>query len=520
MKKHSFLKDRLIFTLYSFFLTFIITKLIIKDESILLNKINVLLPVLTFAIFFILQEIFLLLKESRKYKAIDYSLKILYHPIVFILLATIFFRIWYFSNFQTSTYYYDTSTYLTYPHNIFKGQADIFRTPIYPYFIKIIKLFSENDNLLSNIAFIQMALSTLSLIPFYYLLKNLLKNKYLIIFFSLVYGCSPAVISWDTCLITESLSLSSMVLFLFIVVKFLKKPTYLLAVSISLYSFYLVMLKPAFLYIIAILIVFWIIYFVFSKANRRQCAAGFIALCFSISLTLGYCYINYKSNNYFGISTVGTNVNQLYMVMENKITDNPKYPEISEHINYEMSNPDNTNYVIDIIELLPSYFDQNDIRNYVKGAIKENRGVFVQYTIDKFTELLNVKIPTQYGSYANEDFRPIDGALMNFLFPFTFLSSLVLATAFLIYALVILFKKNRVLWFAFGLSSLIISHIFVSIYASMAEFSRLSIIIAPAVYILVFYFIDLIYVSINKKTIIEQIEKDSQLINITNSENN
>lgn len=431
--------------------------------------------------------------------------RIITNPLTLILLIVLCFRFWYYPYFQRYTAWYDTLSYADYDYNLLLGQVDIFRTPVYPWFIKLIQLitFSEpcSDSLYASVATAQQILSFVGVIIFYFTVKKIFRNKKIISISTVIFGISPYVISWDLCVLTESLSIFSVVLCLFFIVSYLKNPSTKLSVTIGIYILFMVLLRPTFVYMFAIVGVFWIARLILSKTDRKQVLSSIIALALSGCMTLGYCALNKIDNGCFALSNVSTGINKLYMVIDNGIYQSDKYPEISEYIKLRLNsdNPDGINFVTDIIEPLNREFDYEQVSGYVNDCIGRNKDVFVDYTLNKTAGIMELNIAEPYyasyniniTTYDSSDFPTFDSVLTKLLFPFTFAGCLVLVlitVAFCIYQFV---KKRLVLWMPLGFAAIIFTHIFVSVYGSMAEFQRLSSMILPAVYLLVFWYVDL-----------------------------
>ena len=440
---------------------------------------------------------------SKVLGVIDY---IINNPLFFILLAVISFRFWYFSHFNVSTAYYDTASYMNYDHNIFLGEVDKFRTPIYPWFMKLVGfLFHATKGTAeyyAAIAHTQQVISVVGVAIFYFAACRMFKNTLVRYVAPILYGIAPSVVSWDLCILTESLSLFATVLCIYLIMRYLSNPTKPLAVFIGIYAFLMVMLRPTFVYMFAILGVFFVARLIFTKYDRKRALMGLVSLCVSGALLLGYCGMNKKTNDCFSISSVGVSVNQMYMVIDQRIYENGQYPEITKFIDERLGDGYNINYVIDIIEPANKQFTYSELSAYVKSCIANNKETFNQYTVDKFIDRMNDNIATQYSGMlaASEiNFKKLDNIMLNLTFPFSFAGCFVLVLAAVIFAIYQLIRKKVLTWHILGLSAMIFTHLFVSIYGSMAEFARLSVMVVPSVYLLLFWFIDLAVGKTNKQ---------------------
>ena len=432
------------------------------------------------------------------------------------------FRYWYMTHFLNYVIYYDTSSYADYEHNILRGEVDVFRTPVYPLFLKLIRkitgIFNGEADYYKAVVAAQIMISFVSVIIFYFALSKLFKNKWVIFSATLLFGCNPLIIQWDNCILTESLSVFMTVFFLYIMLDYLKNPTKLEAILMSLLSFCMVMLRPTFIYLFAILGVFFVTRFILYSKDRIKSVCGAISLIVAVCLTLGYCQLNKNTNGYFGISSVSTTVNQLYIVMQNGITDNPDYPDITYYIEFGMEYSDN--YIGDIIEPAGEIYGYTEIENYVNGCIAANRDIYNEYTKNKFLDVIPQQMTVQYSVYNSEfeNFARADQLLLYSLFPFTFLSVFIIIAVTVAFAIGVLIVKRRILWQIIGISAVAFSHIFVSIYGSMAEYQRLSLMAVPCIIAIIFFFIDAAVGSMEKKTASKRLDSYSLPVKIENKE--
>lgn len=457
--------------------------------------------IIFFAIFAFVFWIFFNSNNVKSKNAVDRFLcKISTHPMFTALCLIVIVRLIYRNYFVPSTLYYDTKTYTGYDYNIFLGETDIFRTPGYPYFLKFIGLFVSDESLYySYIVIFQSFLSLISVVILYLAGRKLFSNKYILTLACFVYGVAPCVVNYDTCILTESLSIFCMVLLIYFIFSFLAKPKTYLAVIIGIYSFVLVMIRPTFVYFYAILGVFFVTRFIFNKADRKKCLTGILSLCLSGVMLLGYCGLNYKNYGYFNITSVSVTVNKLYIVMDNGWVENSDYSDISNHISSKINSVEYTDWIPEIIEKLPESYSYKEIDSFVNDCIKKHKSEFVDYNIKKFINVAKTPLAVQYSSlksdYQNTKANDILN-LFNFVaFPFTFAECFLLVLFTIVYSAVVLIKKKRICWHIIGLAAIIFTHIFVSVYGAMMEWERLSVMIVPAVVLLVFYFCDKLFAS-------------------------
>ena len=167
-------------------------------------------------------------KEKIKVKIIDF----LKQPLIYILLISIFFQIKIYDNAPEYLMTSDSYSYaINYDKNFLKGEVDSARTPVYPYFIKVIKKIGGEENLLKTIALVQKILFVITVILFYYCIQLITNNKIIKSIFTLIFAICPNIILWNVTILTESLALFEIVFLAFLTLKYLKKPNSILAVG-------------------------------------------------------------------------------------------------------------------------------------------------------------------------------------------------------------------------------------------------------------------------------------------------
>lgn len=169
-------------------------------------------------------------KEKIKVKIIDF----LKQPLIYILLISIFFQIKIYSNVPEYVTTGDSNTYIEgYDEkNIFKGEVNLSRTPVYPYFIKLIQKLGGEEKILNNIVLVQKILFIFTVILFYYCVQNITNSKIIKSIVTLIFAICPYIILWNVTILTESISLFEIILLTFLTLKYLKKPNSFLAVAI------------------------------------------------------------------------------------------------------------------------------------------------------------------------------------------------------------------------------------------------------------------------------------------------
>lgn len=416
------------------------------------------------------------------------------NDLLWILIICGIIRLLFYLNLSnTDGWFPDTITYTCYPFNLFKGEIDEFRTPVYPYFIKLIRSLGE-EHLLRNIKIAQGIISFLSLILFYKSIDQIFKSRLVVITSTVLYGISPSIINLDFCVLTESLSLNSGVLFLFAFTSYIKNPKFWKAIMIPLIAIILILLRPSFIFLIVILFIFWITKAIITKKEKLICWVGLIASSIAIVLLFGYARLNYINNGCFCISTVST-VNQLTNIINFGIYKDGCDKEIISKIeNNTDSSPITANVVLDS-------FIHTRISKFISYCIFNNINTYLSKTWHKFLNLSNETTECIL-ALNNKGFGGTLKLVSNIL-SIRFIYIYMILITDLAVIIYLISKGNIHIWFKIVLWLFITGQLFTTIIGGHSEYQRLFSIAIPYVIILLFYYVDIIVLSINPIKIIE-----------------
>jgi hypothetical protein len=94
---------------------------------------------------------------------------------------------------------------------------------------------------------------------------------------------------------------------LFILVKYLEKPKKLTAISLGIFPFFLIMLKPTYLILMFVVLLLMLFRFIIFREERKILYWGLFGLIISSSGVLGYCEMNNRNNGQFVLSNISLN---------------------------------------------------------------------------------------------------------------------------------------------------------------------------------------------------------------------
>jgi 4-amino-4-deoxy-L-arabinose transferase-like glycosyltransferase len=416
-------------------------------------------------------------------------------PLFWIMLISAAGRYVYYS-VLLNTIAVDTDSYVNFHANLLFGQTDGRRTPVYPYFIKLIGLFGA-DNLFDHVVTAQIIVSFLSIILFYGVVKTLFRHPAIIFIASLIYGLMLPVINFDKVLITESLSVTCCLLFIYLIVRYLKKPAHTMAWLLTLLVFVAVILRPSFIYLLPLVIVFWLLRLLTVKSERRKCLSGLAASVVVMLLMAGYSALNKINSGFNGISLVSNN-NQMAVVVNGGLYVNGNDSEIIAAINYN-KNLQQKNGGIPVAGInIMKRFDPERVHRYIVSCIVSCPFAYLQYMGAKLSAL---RCDNIFTNYADHQVNPTAFRVERFEYgvfriPFMWLYIFIVLDLVLITARWIKSKQppwiNLVLWMT------IAGQLAVAIAGGYSEYQRLILAAIPALVISVFFYVDMVCLAINK----------------------
>jgi hypothetical protein len=420
--------------------------------------------------------------------------------IFIILVVSGIVRIFYYSNF-VDTVCPDSPSYLNFTENILNGEVNAWRTPIYPIFLKLIRHFVSPSYFIQLVILVQSLISFSTIIVFYGIVRSIYKKRHVIFFATLFFALSPSIVNYDKCILTESLSISFIVFYMGLIINYFRKPTIFKAISYTLLTFFAIMLRPSFLFLIPLIAAFWILRFIFIKVDRKICIAGFATSIFCLLLISGYSHLNFIQNGCYSLSAV-KNLNQMDILITNNMYSNGNDYEITETIRNNCDIPSQI-YHWKTHAVLNDKYSYSRISDFIYNSIINQPKLYFQKVLVRFYELGNERISTRYAERKN-----------GFISLFNFILKLNFITFFAIYFLLMIdiiyisfhfFKTQKILWYKIIVWALISAQLLIIVIGSPTDYQRLFVIVLPCVIILFFSYIDILFYAVDKKKISEYI---------------
>lgn len=414
---------------------------------------------------------------AQKGKWQNFISKILSNDLFWLLLFCGIFRYIFYLFFSVTHDYPDSQTYLGYSANLLLGQVEDYRTPVYPYFIRLIKLFGTT-NLIQNVVFAQSVISFLTIIVFYKTLKNILKKRVVIVIATLIYGILPSTLNFDQCILTESFSISALVVFLYFVVSYLKQPAIYKAVLFTFYIFFLIMLRPAFIFLLLVIILFWIIRVIVQKTEWKMSLAGLAASTVCILLIIGYSHLNYTCNNVNNISIVST-VNQLDILIDYNIYTDKSDPGLSNYIKTNIHKYNRE----DLSDSIFTLFSPGRIASYDKNCTLHHFPVYLQKSLEKIIKTRTSSTSVIYAEFkegASGRWIEVMSNILSLKFCFLYLL-LIFDFIFIIYLWV---KSKEMPWLKICIWTIITAQFMTALLGAPNESERLFVSALPFIIVL------------------------------------
>jgi hypothetical protein len=420
---------------------------------------------------------------------------IILSPVLWILLISGIVRLIYYS-VLLNTKAYDSAGYINYHANILLGQTEGLRTPVYPYFIKLIGLLG-NQNVVDNVITAQIIISFLSIILFYKIVQALFKKRAVIFTASLLYGVMLPVINFDKLVLTESFAVIFSLIFIYLLVSYLKKPGNIKALVLTLFVFIAIMLRPSFIYLFPLTIAFWLLRLTIFRKDWKMCLSGLAASVVVMLLITGYSKLNERNAGFNGISVV-SNYNELAVIIKAGLYPYGNDTEISEAIKNNIKpvqqHGGKPPAHIDII----GQFAPDRLHKFIVSCIKNQPGAYAYYVGSTLLDLQSANIFTNYPGHKLSylAFRINNIEYLIFCVTFNLLYFLIVLDLILIVAGWI--KRSQTPWFKIMLWLVITAQGAVAIMGGYNEYQRLILPAMPGLIILLFSYIDKIAFAIDK----------------------
>ncbi len=289
------------------------------------------------------------------------------------------------------------------------GDVNTVRTPVYPLFIDLHRRLVGEDRLYEWLVFSQRMISLISVFFFYRIAERFLRRKSLVALAALAYLGLVSVLAINNWILTESLSVSAVVIWFYCVAVYLQKPSCVKAILVGLGVFLLIMLRPAFLGLLLLLFLFWGFRLLVRRGHFKTDMVGLITAITVLALILAYSQQVYRKTGIFNVTVLGAS-NRYICVLQSGLFQKDDSPvgrrmkaaleEYLETFPDKADNPallsgprswtypeDPINFISQSVRddgLLPTVKDRAD---YANSLIKAHKTDYAGFVFGKFLRL-------------------------------------------------------------------------------------------------------------------------------------
>lgn len=209
------------------------------------------------------------------------------------------------ASFGVTDSFPDTISYISAWDNIVHGQIDKLRTPIYPVYLGLAKVIFGLESFEYYAVIGQYLFFLLSIAPFHSICHRLISNSRIVFWTTVFYAVNPFIFSWSACILTESLAISGIIFLMYFIIRLYDSFSYLRLFAATLLLVALLMLRPAFIYLIPVVLVSWG-YLLMKPEKRRQAIAVISSTVFACLVLISYMSAYRQQYGLYATSQVST----------------------------------------------------------------------------------------------------------------------------------------------------------------------------------------------------------------------
>lgn len=365
--------------------------------------------------------------------------------------------------------YPDSPSYLKAWESLLMGEIDLWRTPIYPIFLGCIKFVAGNA-LYPITVCLQHLIFLISIYYFHRLANWICRTPKIVFCITLIYAIHPSISSWSNCILTESLSINGFVFLLYTTYKIWKCKSLKLCIPFTFWLFFLIFLRPAFIYLLPIYAT-WGIFICFKRKLIRISMIYIGSTILVGGLLLFYMKAFQQKYEVFAPSCVST-ANQFYiatqfnLITSQTISDKELKSFIQNNETPEKL-PQHTSYVL-------SNYRIKSIQEVVSSSFLQKPIGYLKSVIIRFCRASNYQ-PFSYHFGGSDLISRVISPSLNLLYLL-----LLTYTFILIYWI---YRKRAIPYISCLLYMIVCSNLIVSIAGAQDEWGRLNIPVIP-VYLL------------------------------------
>lgn len=374
-------------------------------------------------------------------------------------------------------------------YSYFRSDYDkSYRTPVYPYLIKAVRVISGNERCYYNVVIIQEVIYFVSIIFFYLAIKKITKKRAIIVAASLLYGCMPSLFCWSQSVLTESLTISVTTVIAYLTISYFVKPNAIYAILIAALSYFVIMLKPAMIFLLPIFLVFWVIKLFANKEKKERIRHGLgLASCLlAIALLVGYCFSIKERFGFFGVSWV-SNHNKMWLLTESGL-----YAKSQDREKVELME---SGELWHGYFLLVNRYGMDETMKYWSETVKQNLPEYLSFLAKKAISYSKETIHTVYstGYLGKINDVPDEKAVLltgvsGIMLPISCGMMYVILIFDIVYLIYLLIKRKTMDWMVAFTTAFVFCNFFLSMFMAPFEFQRLFSVSVPFLIIMLAHY--------------------------------
>lgn len=327
-------------------------------------------------------------------------------------------------------------------------------------------------------------------------LWDTLKSKKFAVMFGIMGSILLVIYGWSEILMPESLAVSIMCIHIWVLTKALTTKKRIYFIFLAPIGLMGILLRPSYVFILAVLGVFFVIYFFFT--DKKRAVYGMLSLLICTIIVLGYCGHNKKLIGVFCLSNV-TYYNELTDLISGDMYQNLDYPEMTDLVQQVIDENDGNNW--SKAGIVCSMADNREVVEYIKSCRKLYAKEYLQLIYQYADEYKSQSILESYSVFG-EDLSFGLRYLTMLTMPFNYISMLILTGIFFLFSVVESFFRKKPSYMEIGISGCILAIYFLSVIAChTAHLQRIAICILPCMIFMEAMILDKVIMFIKRKTI-------------------
>lgn len=373
----------------------------------------------------------------------------------------------------------DSPSYIEAAGVVMQGGIDLLRTPAYPFFLGILHAVFGAGIYLYAAIILQHAVFLGSACCLFRMTERLTSSRNTAFYLTLFYVLYPFVTSLNNYILTESFSISGVMFLLYLAFRLHERFRWPDALLFPLLASWLLLLKPALIFIIPVFLVFWA-GLLFGGVSRKSILAGLAGTLVAAGCLLGYMAVFKHEYGVFSASSVNT-LNQYHIARMYGLLDPSRIEDPGVREDLEKSIEEHGQRPDDFILLFQEAYHM----------IQDHTLPVVSREVAACTRQQPVQVLLATGSrlYAAAD----DPLLVSYVHKSRLghLFSFHISTLFLflvIYTLLLvrwMIRNRSIPWLTALLYMLAVSQIVVAVYGAQSDWGRLLLPVLPAYLLMV-----------------------------------